>query len=272
MASINTVEDIIEALDADPLLLEALRARIMTRELIDQPDRFERFVETVQQFMDPTDRRLVVLENAVAQLAESHARLAESNARLENAVAGLESAVARLAESHASLENTVERLAESHTRLEQSHFRLERKVDSMRGDHLEMRLQGRIHGLLGSRELYRVRVVRAMYPSGSSPKFLNDVDDAIQDDTITARQYQRLMDTDLIVRGRRRDSAQDVYVALEVSNRLNRDDVDRVVESGEALALVYPSAEIQTAVYGRDISDEHVSRAHTKGVEIFLSR
>ena len=56
--TVNIVEDIIKTVDANPLALEALRARLLTRELLELP-------------------------TIVARLVESHERLAESHERFE---------------------------------------------------------------------------------------------------------------------------------------------------------------------------------------------
>ena len=58
MTTASIVEDIIKAVDENPMALEALRSRLLTRELLESPAR-------------------------LAQLAESHAQLAESHARFE---------------------------------------------------------------------------------------------------------------------------------------------------------------------------------------------
>ena len=78
------------------------------------------------------------------------------------------------------------------------------------------------------------------------------------------------MDTDLIASARRDGSTQQVYVAREAASRLDRDDVKRVGETGEALARVFPDAEVLTAVYGSEVSEEDRRHAHADGVEVFL--
>lgn len=220
MVTINTPDDIIRAMDDNPEWLEAVRQRVLTRELLELPD------------------KVAQLSEIVAELSDKLAQLSDKLARLSDIVSELTG-----------------------------------QVDSMRGNHLEMRLQGRIHGLLGGRGLYRIRIVRASYPAGASPEFTDRVDDAVLDGVITPEQHNRLMDTDLIVRARRgRDSDQRVYVAVEVANRLDDEDVSRVVDTGVALARVFPHAEVLTAVYGRSISDEDWTFAQAKDVDIFLTR
>lgn len=61
MPTINTIEDLIQILDEHPHWLEALRARLLTRELIELPEKFAAFVET-------TNHRLDVLETDVKEL------------------------------------------------------------------------------------------------------------------------------------------------------------------------------------------------------------
>ena len=63
--AIGTVEDLIRVLDDDPELLEALRARLLTRELLEMPNILAQFAaETDRQFgevnrrLDGNDRRL----------------------------------------------------------------------------------------------------------------------------------------------------------------------------------------------------------------------
>ena len=58
MATINTIEDLIRLLDDNPQWVEALRVRLLTRELIELPEKFARFAEATQQRFDRIDDRL----------------------------------------------------------------------------------------------------------------------------------------------------------------------------------------------------------------------
>jgi DNA-binding transcriptional MerR regulator len=49
MTTINTIEDLLRLLDENPQWVEALRARLLTRELMELPETFARFVETTTQ-------------------------------------------------------------------------------------------------------------------------------------------------------------------------------------------------------------------------------
>ena len=49
MATINTIEDLIRLLDENPQWVEALRVRLLTRELIELPEKFARFAVVASQ-------------------------------------------------------------------------------------------------------------------------------------------------------------------------------------------------------------------------------
>ena len=68
MTTINTIEDLIQVLDEHPHWLEALRARLLTRELIELPEKFAAFVETTNQRFDKVEHRLGTLETDVKEL------------------------------------------------------------------------------------------------------------------------------------------------------------------------------------------------------------
>ena len=137
MATVNTVEDIIEALDANPFLLDALRARLLTRDLIELPQ--------------------VVAEIAASQLrTEATLRqfMETTNARFDSVEENQKAADARFDS-------------------------LKIDLDVIKGDHMELKLQGKVQSLLSERmNLRRVLIVRALFPAGNDPKFLDAVYDA----------------------------------------------------------------------------------------------
>ena len=55
--TIDTVEDLIRVLDANPVWLEALRARLLTRELLELPQKFAEFAAATERRFDGVDRR-----------------------------------------------------------------------------------------------------------------------------------------------------------------------------------------------------------------------
>ena len=82
MTTINTIEDLARILRDQPTWAEALRALLLTQDLLDLPGRFDRFVETQREFNQAqqkaneaqeetnrlTDRRLNAIEGQVGNL------------------------------------------------------------------------------------------------------------------------------------------------------------------------------------------------------------
>ena len=269
MTTISTVEDIIEALDADPALLEALRARLLTRELLELPG----VVAKLAASQAATDEKVATLAEKVAALAEKVAVLAEKVAVLAEQVAVLTEKVAALTSDVAALKDDVATLKDDGAVLKGDVATLKDDGASLKGDHLEMRLQGKVHAMLGQRKRLRgIRIVCAAFPAGMNPGFADEIDEAADDGRITEDQRGRILSTDLIATARRRRSPGTIYVSFEVAHSLDEDDARRVVETGDALARVFPQAEVMNFVYGHSISERDMARAEAKGVEVVLER
>ena len=56
-ATINTIEDLVRVLDENPEWLEALRARLLTRELLEMPQKLAAFAEATERQFEAIDRQ-----------------------------------------------------------------------------------------------------------------------------------------------------------------------------------------------------------------------
>ena len=318
MTTVNTVEDIIDALDANPVLLEALRARLLTRELLDLPRVVARLAASqaktqedvarlfvaqaetqkemarlaaVQATMGEEMKRLAIAQaktqEDVARLFVAQAETQKEMARLAVAQAETQKEMARLAVAQAKTQEDVARLAvaqektqvaqektqEEVARLAASQARMGDDIARLKGERLEMKLQGSIHAILGQRmKLRGTRVVRAAFPSVNIQEFLNAIDSAADDGAITDDQRNRILATDMIAYARRPGSPQPMYLSFEAAHTLDEDDVRRVLETGDALARVFPEAEIMGFIYGLSINERDRARAEANGVEVILER
>ena len=75
MADINNFNDILDAMDADPRLAEALRERILTRELMQLPA----VVQGLSNRVDALSNRLEVVSGHVESLASNMNTLAATS-------------------------------------------------------------------------------------------------------------------------------------------------------------------------------------------------
>ena len=86
MTTINNIEDLVRVLDENPEWAEALRARLLTRELLELPQTVAELAETVAEL----DERLGRIEENQVELARSQAALVSGHAQLAEALARLE--------------------------------------------------------------------------------------------------------------------------------------------------------------------------------------
>ena len=176
MTTINTFEDLLQALEQNPTLREAMRRHIMTEEVMQLPARVFRLEELVARiatqleeltnvltrFTEQTNQRLDKVETDVTELKEGQARLEEGQARLETRTERLEAGQARLEtdvtvlkEGQARLETDVTALKEGQARLEtdvtelkEGQARLETRMDRLETG--QIRMSGQLSHLLGS--------------------------------------------------------------------------------------------------------------------------
>ena len=283
MTTVPTVEYIIEAMDSDPSLLEALRARLLTRDLLELPGIVAKLAASQAEMRGEMARfaaSQAEMREELIRLAASQVEIREEMARFAKSQAEMREEMTRFAASQATLREEMAQLAASHLKLADAVAVLTGEVavlkddvSALKGDHLEMQLQKKVHAMLGQRKrLRRIRIVSATFPAGMNLQFADAIDDAADADTITEDQRVRIMATDLIATARRQRSPQTIYVSFEAAHSLNEDDVRRVLETGEALARVFPEAEVMSFVYGQAISARDMSQAKAKGVEVVLER
>ena len=141
MTTINTIEDLIKALDENPQWVEALRVRLLTRELIELPEKFAQFVtatnqhftrleENFAQFVTATNEHFTRLEENFAQFVTA---TNEHFTRLEENLAQF---VTATNEHFTRLE---ENLAQFVTATNEHFDKLETDVQEIRGDIQDIR-------------------------------------------------------------------------------------------------------------------------------------
>ena len=83
MTTIRTIEDLVRLLDEKPEWVDALRVRLLTRELIELPEVFAKFAEMSNRRLDNLESDVSVLKSDVSVLKSDVAELKTGMARLE---------------------------------------------------------------------------------------------------------------------------------------------------------------------------------------------
>ncbi|MDE2788348.1 MAG: hypothetical protein OXL37_17045 [Chloroflexota bacterium] len=101
------------------------------------------------------------------------------------------------------------------------------------------------------------------------PRYAEDFHETVaaaaDDGIITDEQFQRIFATDVIVHCRRSPEAEPTWVAMEVTARVDADDIHRARRSAEALQTVF-GEEALPVVVGERIDPPYATLAQESGV------
>ena len=126
-------------------------------------------------------------------------------------------------------------------------------------------LPSRLNRIYG---LYRTRVILGRgVQSEHAGAFLDEVEDAKLASTISDGQGERIEETDMIVRARRREGRETIYIAVEASATIRQRDVTRAHDAAVALRAAF-GAEAAAVAVGYEIRSEDRLRAESLGVEV----
>ena len=121
--TIHTIEDLIRILDDHPEWADALRARLLTKELIELPEKFAQFVAEMNsfraemnRFVEATNRRFDALENRMTSVEEDISVLKEDVAVLKEDVGVLKEDVDTLKVRTKSIQDDIGTLKGAHAR------------------------------------------------------------------------------------------------------------------------------------------------------------
>ena len=221
MTTINTIEDLLRLLDENPEWLEALRSRLLTREVLEMPQTLARFIESTNQRLDAldenTNRRFDVLERRMDGM--------------EQRIGGVESDVQVLQGTTARIERNIQRMNIDMGFLRASHARnaaVEEAYDIAR----EM-------GLRYVETLRREQVSRMVDENDTSGLTAGDL-----------RSFRR---ADLVIRALE-GGDRPCYITVEISYTANGRDTSRAIRNAGLLTR-FTGAPAYPAIAGMRLDD-----------------
>ncbi|MCM8750323.1 hypothetical protein NET02_14310 [Thermomicrobiaceae bacterium CFH 74404] len=244
--TIDDLPELLRLLREHPEWRDALRATLLTEELLQLPALTERrFAELASAIERLTERQ----ERTEAALAELAARQAETEARLATLTQRVEELAARQAETEATVARLAERmdqLTEQVSVLAERAGHLDTDVAELKQFHLEATYRVNGPAIFGGPEFRRPRVL--------SPTELDALlTDAVEAGTITWAERKAIMQADLVVRGRTPEADQ-LYLVVEVSWGVGTTDIARAIERAHLLRKAgFPA---RPAVAGRWLSPD----------------
>lgn len=233
---IRAVERMIQTLDENPHLMEALRSRVLTRELLELPANFAKIAALIGQITERLDRlteqvnqnaeQLVQLTERLDRLTEQVSQNTEQLAQLTERVDRLTEQVNQIAEQLAQLTERVDRNTEQLGQLIRQVSRLQDDVGAIKGfitDAMVIRLAPAIALAMG---LSLRRNLKG--PDLSAMVAGQDLAG------ISAGELESFLLADLIMEAGNGDG-ETVYLAVEASYTVDDRDTDRAVRNAAYL-------------------------------------
>ena len=276
------VNRIIAELRADPAAQDMLLKALLTGEFLGIPVRLEGIEDTlrsIQASIGAIETRLDRLEEGQRRLEEGQQRTEERLDRLEAGQQRTEERLDRIEERQQRtedridrLETTVDRLDATVTRLDATVTRLDATVNrldgtvgNLSGSDFEFKLSKSIRSILSQRlELRRPRIILSARHD-MSDEFYAQLEDAVEQNLISDAQSERIERTDIIIRAQRKSDRAWIWIAVEASVSIHRDDIDRARQSADALAAVFAEPALPVAV-GQRIAPPETQHAQAAAV------
>ena len=290
------VNRIIAELRADPAAQDMLLKALLTGEFLGIPVRLEGIEDTlrsIQASIGAIETRLDRLEEGQRRLEEGQQRTEGRLDRLEAGQQRTEERLDRLEAGQQRTETRLDRIEDRQQRTEDRLDRLETTVDRIdttvnrldapvtRIDATVNRLDGTVGNLSGSD--FETKLARRIDPilsqnlglnrpqivlspvQGLAPELIARLQSAAAENLISEQQYIRINQTDIIIRAQRKSDRAWIWIAVEASVSIHRDDIDRARQSADALAAVFAEPAIPVAV-GQRIAPPETQHAQAAAV------
>lgn len=208
MTAINTIEDLVQVLDEHPAWLEALRARLLTRDLVELPEtlarlaaRLDRFAETTNERFDQTDGRLDAMDRRFDGMDQRLDGMEQRLDKVEHRLDGVEGRLETVESGLNALRNDVAPLKAAHVR------------NAAIEDALEI-----------------AESVGLRYTKSLTRKDLWDVTYFVDTSNVPPNELESFRRADLIMEATD-ETGKPCYIAVEISFTVNGRDTDRAIRN-----------------------------------------
>ena len=287
MFTVSDFRDLVHLLDEHPDWREELRRLVLTDEVLSLPKtmhelaeaqcrtevRMDQLAERMDQLtarMDQLAERMDQLTARMDQLAERMDQLAERmdqltermdqlTARMDQLAERMDQLAERMDQLTARMDQLAERMDQLTARMDQlaeALTKVTNDVDWLKGDQLERRYRER-------GPAYFAPLIRHAHVL-SSDEWVALVEGALDQRQISEQEADSLLQTDAVVRGRRREDGEEVYLVVEVSWGVGISDVQRASERAATLGRIGKTT--LPVVAGSWVTPDAQEPAHAMGV------
>ena len=260
-------DDIIRIMQERPDVREQVRRAVLTDELLELPQKFA----VLTQRVDDLTQQVAVLTQRMDDLTQRVDDLTQRMDDLTQRVDDLTQQVAILTQRMDDLTRRVDDLTITVRDIAKVQAHHTDQLGILIGDRLERRIATvvppRLNQMLGLRRT-RVMYHPNLMP-GSESEFISRVEDAADAGKIDDDAEQRIKQTDMIIRSRRKSDGAQVWIAVEASGTIGESDIERAPRSAAALKAVFDQ-DAKAVVVGHRIRDEDRARAKAEGAIVLV--
>ena len=252
MTTVNDIADIVRIIREQPEWAETIRSVLLSRELLELPQRFAEYAESTNRrlerletiladFMESTDRRLEVLETGQTALQEGQAKLEAGQAKLEAGQAEMRADIAEIKDDVDEIRTDISAIREDLRPIKAAHARNGAERDTRRIARTMNCFQ---INLLNSDDLYRLLAV-------------------IDSDDISRSDRDSFESADIVIVGEHRETGETHYIAVEASFTAHEDDTRRAIRNADYLAR--STGQPTHAVVASRLVDPNIERIFASG-------
>ena len=226
MTTIHTIEDLLHVLDENPDWVEALRTRLLSRELIELPEKFTQFVAEMHQFIAEMHQFVAKTDRFVAEMHQFVAKTDRFVAEMHQFVAEMHQFVEATNRRFEALETRVEAIQEDVNTLKTQVKSIQTDIGILKGGHARTAALGEAATIAREMGLRRTKTL-----TQDDMWMLTDRADTSGIPTNELKSYHR---ADLIMEAT--DSEDDLcYIAVEISFTANGRDTHRAIRNAKFL-------------------------------------
>ena len=264
MTTINTIEDLARILRDQPTWAEALRALLLSQDLLDLPGRFNRFVEAQQETNRLTGQRLDGIDTHLNRLDGRMDSLEGRMGNLEGRMDTLDGRMDSLDRKMGNLDRKMGNLDGRIDSLDRKTDSLDRKMGNLQGGQYERSVRNKALARSVNALGFEGPYVALNQDGLTDPRLTSAIAQAIRDGLVTHNGSGDLYEAALII------SDQDNrHAVFEVSLTADQDDIDRAKTRAGILAAITQGAVTPVVITSR-LNPAQSAQAEAAGVTTFV--
>ncbi len=270
MTSINDIGDLARILREQPEWADTIRGILLGKELLELPERFAEFVQLTEQNFQLVNQNFQLVYERLDRLESDVTELKTHVARIDSNIDRIDSHLVRIDGHIVRIDDHIVRIDGHIVRIDATLNRMDGRMDNGFGMNYEFKIAKNMRGIAGQfLHIRRTRVLQGN-ATGPDPEFMELLEKAEENGTITEEELNEVLRLDFVLMGQRKSDGANVYAAAEASITIGGEDITRAAKRAKILATVIGQP-VSPTVIGSHIDDTRAELADASGVTVMLA-